>query len=192
MDAKTLKKACGAGLLTAAAITNPAAHAAQATVTVDVDLPTVLVMYHYSSIELDLDQAALAGFLVGGTATACAGDFCDDQGASAPITVSAIGASNSVGVVLNDPGLANSTATFTLTNVVGVRALGCSTYDASYADGGSEAGVTITGGAVANIDGQGCSLTMTTGDMSFDLDFASIATGNDPVSAVFDVTITGV
>ncbi|MGE0624001.1 MAG: hypothetical protein AB7I04_06205 [Pseudomonadales bacterium] len=178
-------------MLTAAAISTPAAYAAQATVTVDVDLPTVLVMYHYSNIELDLDQAALAGYLVGGTATACASDFCNDQGTSTPIPVTTMAGANTVAVTLNDPGLTNTTATFTLTNAVGVRALGCSTYEANYTDGTSDAGVTITDSAVNNIDGLGCSLTMRTGDLAFDLDFNAIAAGTDPVSAVFNVTIAG-
>ena len=57
------------------------------------------------------------------------------------------------------------------------------------ADAGSAAGITIPGMALAGIDGSGCSFGMTTGDLSFDMDFAAVPA--NPVSAVFAVTITG-
>lgn len=193
MDLKTLKKMLGAGLLGAAAITGTTAQAADASVTVDVDLPTVLVMYHYNTITLDLDQAALGGYLVGGTAAACAtSDLCDDQGNPATINVSTIGATTTVNQAVVDPGLGSTDTDITLVDVVGVRALGCATYTAAYNDGGSDNGVTITNGtALAGINGTACSFGMTTGDLTFNLDFNAVDDGVNQVSAIFDVTITG-
>ena len=195
MDLKTLKKVLGVGLLGAAAITNSTAQAAEATVQVDVNLPTVLVMYHYNTITLDLDQTALGGYLVGGTAGACltGGDFCDDQGSPAAINVTTIGGTTTVNQAVTDPGLGATDTDVTLVDVVGVRALGCATYSASYDNGASSNGVTITDGtAVAGIDGQACSFGMTTGDLTFNLDFNAVDAGATQVSAIFDVTVTGV
>ncbi len=195
MDLKLLKKVLGVGLLGAAAITTSTAHAAEASVQVDIDLPTVLVMYHYNTITLDLDQTALGGYLVGGTAVACltGGDFCDDQGNPATINVATIGATTTINQAVVDPGLGASDTDITLVDVVGVRALGCPTYSASYADGGSDNGVTIGAStAVAGIDSTACSFTMTTGDLTFNLDFEDIDAGATQVAAIFDVTITGV
>ncbi len=196
MDLKSnFKKVLGVGLLGAAAITNSTAYAAEASVQVDVNLPTVLVMYHYDTITLNLDQTALGGYLVGGTASACAtgGDFCDAQGNPTAIDVTTIGATTTVNQAVVDNPVAATDTDITLVDVVGVRALGCSTYTASYDDGGSGNGVGITNGtAVAGIDGQGCSFLMTTGDLTFNLDFDSVDAGATTVSAVFDVTVTGV
>ena len=77
---------------------------------------------------------------------------------------------------------------------MGVRAFGCATYDASYSDGGSDTGVTIGAStSLAGIDGATCGFGLTTGDLAFDLDFSAITpAGLTPVSAIFDVTITGV
>lgn len=194
MDLKTLKKVLGVGLLGAAAITTTTAHAAEATVTVDIDLPTVLVMYHYDTITLDLDQTALGNYLVGGTASAClsGGDLCDDQGNPGVINVTTVGATTTVNQAVVDPGVGATDTDITLVDVVGVRALGCATYTAAYDDGGSDNGVDITDGtALAGIDGTACSFGMTTGDLSFNLDFDAIDGGATQVSAVFDVTITG-
>ena len=195
MDLKsTFKKVLGVGLLGAAAITNSTAYAAQASVQVDVNLPTVLVMYHYDTITLNLDQTALGGYLVGGTAAACTGgDFCDNQLNPAPINVTTIGATTTVNQAVVDNPVAATDTDITLVDVVGVRALGCATYTATYDDGGSGNGVGITNGtAVAGIDGQGCSFLMTTGDLTFNLDFDAVDAGATSVSAVFDVTVTGV
>ena len=195
MDLKSLKKVLGVGLLGAAAFTNSTAYAAEATVQVDVNLPTVLVMYHYNTITLNLDQTALGGYLVGGTAAACltGGDFCNDQLNPAAINVTTIGATTTVNQAVVDNPVAATDTDITLVDVVGVRALGCSTYSASYDDGVSSNGVTITNGtAVAGIDGQACSFGMTMGDLTFNLDFNSVDGGASSVSAVFDVTVTGV
>jgi len=195
MDLKPLKKVLGVGLLGAAAITNSTAHAAEASVQVDVNLPTVLVMYHYDTITLNLDQTALGGYLVGGTAGACtpAGDFCDDQGNPTAINVTTIGGTTTVNSPINDIPLASTATDVTLVDVVGVRALGCTSYSASYDGGASDNGVTIVNGsAVAGIDGQPCSFTMTSGDLSFNLDFDAVDGGTSTVSAIFDVTVTGV
>ena len=195
MDLKSLKKVLGVGLLGAAAFTNSTAYAAEATVQVDVNLPTVLVMYHYNTITLDLDQTALGGYLVGGTAAACltGGDFCNVQLIPAAINVTTIGATTTVNQAVVDNPVAATDTDITLVDVVGVRALGCSTYSASYDDGVSSNGVTITNGtAVAGIDGQACSFGMTMGDLTFNLDFNSVDGGASSVSAVFDVTVTGV
>lgn len=194
MDLKPLKKVLGVGLLGAAAISSSSAYAAQAQVTVDVDLPTVLVMYHYDTINLVLDQGALGSYLVGGTASAClsGGDLCDDQGNPTTINVATIGATTTINQAVADPGLGATDTTVTLVDVVGVRALGCASYTASYDDGGSGNGVTITNGtAVAGIDSNACSFTMTTGDLAFNLDFEDLDAGATQVAAVFDVTITG-
>jgi len=195
MDLKSLKKVLGVGLLGAAAFTNSTAYAAEATVQVDVNLPTVLVMYHYDTITLDLDQTALGGYLVGGTAAACAtgGDFCDDQGSPAAINVTTIGATTSVTQAVTDSPVAATDTDITLVDVVGVRALGCTSYLASYDDGGSGNGVGITNGtSLSGIDSAGCSFLMTTGDLTFNLDFDALDAGATSVSAVFDVTVTGV
>lgn len=195
MDLKPLKKVLGVGLLGAAALTNSTAYAAEASVQVDVSLPTVLVMYHYNTITLTLDQTALGGYLVGGTAGACltGGDFCDDQGNPAAINVTTIGGTTTVNQAVVDPGLGATDTDITLVDVVGVRALGCGVYDATYDNGASSNGVTIADGtAVAGIDGQACSFGMTTGDLTFNLDFSAIDAGASSVSAIFDVTVTGV
>jgi hypothetical protein len=196
MDLKsTFKKVLGIGLLGAAAITNSTAYAAQANVTVDVTLPTVLVMYHYDSITLNILESGLAGFLVGGTATACSGgtDYCDNQPTPATIDVTAVTPTTTVTQAVNDPGLGATAADFVLEDVVGVRALGCTSYTASYGDGGSDAGVTIGPATpLAGIDTELCSFGMTMGDLQFNLDFNSVAAGATTVQAVFDVTVTGV
>ena len=192
MDVKILKKVLGVGLLATAAITNSTAHAANASVTVDVNIPTVLVMYHYSSMTLDIDQAALAGYLVGGTATPCAGDFCDDQLDAGTIPVAPTGATTIVPVVVADNPTAATTTAFTLQDVVGVRAFGCATYDTTVADLSTDAGVTVTSTTVAGIQGSACSFTMTRGDLSFSLDFDLLDATSPTATAIFDVTITGV
>jgi len=193
MDVKVLKRVLGVGLLTAAAITNSTAHAANANVQVDVDLPTVLVMYHYNTITLDLDQAALAGYLVGGTAIACGTDYCDDQGNPALIPVNTITGTDTVLQAVVDPGPAATTADFTLQDVVGVRAFGCTSYSTVITDGGSELGVNITtAGGVNGIEGAACSFGMTTGDLSFELDFATLDATDTTATAIFNVDITGV
>lgn len=191
MDLKNWKKALGIGLVSAAAISSPAANAAQVNVTVDVDLPTILVMYHYNTITLALDQTALGNYLVTGTALACGADFCDDQGSPATITVSTISANESVTQAVVDPGLANNSTQFTVVDSVGVRALGCLTYDVTVVDASTDSGVTVdTINSLAAIDGATCSFGLTTGDLVFDVAYDQIAT--DTVSAVFDVTITGI
>ena len=126
MDLKSnFKKVLGVWLLGAAAITNSTAYAAEASVQVDVNLPTVLVMYHYNTITLNLDETALGGYLVGGTAAACltGGDFCDDQGNPAPIDVTTIGATTTVNQAVVDNPVAATDTDITLVDVVGVRAL---------------------------------------------------------------------
>ena len=195
MDVTTLKKACGVGLLAAAAFNNPAAYAAQGNIVVDVNLPTVLVMYYWSNIDLNLDQAALGGYLVGGTASACGTDFCDEQTTAQTVSVTTIGANTPVTVsALNDPGLAASTVTFDLQDVVGVRALGCPTgnYQATYDVSGDPGIVAATGQAVTNIDGAACSLAMTTGNVAFDVDFTALTAGATTATATLDVTIVGI
>ena len=190
MDVKRWRKALGVGLVTAAAITNSSAYAAQATVTVDVDLPTILVMYHYNTITLTLAPAAVASYLVGGTAVACGADWCDDQG-NVSVAVVGFGGTNTVTQAVVDPGLANSIATFTLVDSVGVRAIGCSTYDVTIVeDPATDVAVAVDTASLSAIDGSSCSFFMTTGDLSFDVDFDQVAA--DPVSAVFDVTIAGI
>ena len=194
MDVRLFKKLLGIGLLAAAATTNSTAYAANASVQVDVNLPTILVMYHYDVVTLNLDQTALGGFLVGGTASACAGGYCDGQGTVA-VNVATIGTATSVSLpALTDPGLADTTTNIELVDVVGVRALGCPTgfYDATY-DVSGDAGVTVESTvAVTNIDGASCSLAMTTGNLDFDLDFTAITAGAISAQAVFDVTIAGI
>ena len=191
MNLKNWKQVLGAGLVSAAAIVSPSSYAAQTNVTVDINLPTILVMYHYNTITLNLDQAALGNYLVGGTALACGTDFCDDQGNSAAIAVNVIAATNNITQAVVDPGLANTSATFTLVDSVGVRALGCSTYTATVVDASVDAGVVVdTATSLSAIDGSGCSALMTTGDLTFTVAFDQV--NANPVSAVFDVTITGV
>ena len=191
MDLKNWKKALGIGLVSAAAISSPAANAAQVTVTIDVDLPTILVMYHYNTITLALDQTALGTYLTTGTALACGTDFCDDQGNPATINVATITANESVTQAVVDPGLANNSTEFTVVDAVGVRALGCLTYDVTVADLSTDLGVTVdTVNSLTAIDGTPCSFALTTGDLVFDVAYDQIAA--DPVSAVFDVTITGI
>lgn len=191
MDLKNWKKALGIGLVSAAAISSPVANAAQVTMTIDVDLPTILVMYHYNTITLALDQTALGNYIVGGTAVACGADFCDDQGSPATINVATISANESVTQAVVDPGLANNSTQFTVVDSVGVRALGCTTYDVTVVDASLDLGVTVdTVNSLATIDGAGCSFALTTGDLVFDVAYDQIAA--DPVSAIFDVTITGI
>ena len=196
MDLKsTFKKVLGVGLLGTAAITNSTAYAADASVNVDVDLPTVLVMYHYDTFTLNILESGLAGFLVGGTATACAGgtDFCDNQLNPATIDVSTVAATTTVTQAVTDPGLGATDTDILLEDVVGVRALGCSAYSASYSDGGSDTGVTIGAAtSLSGIDTLPCSFGMTTGDLQFNLDFQNVTAGATSVRAVFDVTVTGV
>ena len=199
MDLKSnFKKVLGVGLLGAAAMTNSTAYAAEANVQVDINLPTVLVMYHYDTITLNFDESALGGYLVGGTAVDCtpavAGEFCDDQGNPTAIDVATIGPTTTVNQAVVDPGLGATTTDVTLVGVVGVRALGCTSYSAQYSDvGTSSNGVTIGAATPLNgIDGEDCSFTMTTGDLTFNLDFATIDDGASSVSAIFDVTVTGV
>jgi hypothetical protein len=191
MDFRIWKKALAVGLVSAAAFSNSTAYAAaQATVTVDVNMPTILVMYHYSTITLDLDQAALATYLVGGTPV-CGTEFCDDQGNPAAIPVPAITANTSVTQAVSDPGLSNTTTEFTIVDPVGVRGMGCSTYDVVVTDSSSDAGITVdTANSLSAIDGTACSFALTTGDLVFDVNFALIDV--DPASAVFDVSITGI
>ena len=190
MDIFSWRKVLGVSVVAAAAISNSSAYAAQATMTVDVNLPTILVMYHYNTITLTLDSAAVATYLVGGTATACGGDYCDDQG-NVTVAVTGFGATNSVTQAVADPGLANNAASFTLVNSVGVRAMGCSTYDVTVAENAStDAGVSINTASLSAINGSACSFSMITGDLSFDVDFDLVDA--DPISAVFDVTIAGI
>ncbi|MGD8417018.1 MAG: hypothetical protein PVH91_08170 [Pseudomonadales bacterium] len=189
MDLNHLRRACGVGLLTAVAFTNPTAHAANANVTVDISLPTVLVMYYYSTINLTLDETELATYLA---LTSCGGaDYCADLGTTSPTPGAIVAGASTVPVNLSAAAPGSTTINFTLTDAVGVRALGCATYTANYADSGtSGAGVTIPSQAIAGIDGQACSFTMATGDLDFDLDLGAVD-DNTSVQAVFDVTITG-
>jgi hypothetical protein len=195
MDLKSLKKVLGVGLLGAAAITNSTAYAADASVQVDVNLPTVLVMYHYDTITLNVLESGLADFLVGGSAGACAGgvDYCDNQTNPGSVDVTVLDPTTNVtGIAVTDPGLGITDTDIVLEDVVGVRALGCDTYNASYSDGGSEDGITIGAStSLAGINGVGCSFGMITGDLQFNLDFGAVAAGATSVQAVFDVTITG-
>ncbi len=192
MDFRTWKKAFAVGLMSAAAFSSSTAYAAaQATVTIDVNMPTILVMYHYNTITLDLDQTALGTYLVGGTAVACGTEFCDDQGNPAAIPVPAITATTSVTQAVADPGLPNTTTEFTIVDPVGVRGMGCTTYDVVITDSSTDAGITVdTANSLSAIDGTACSFAMTTGDLVFDVDFSLIDA--DPASAVFDVSITGI
>ena len=190
MDLKNWKKALVIGLVSAATCTSPSAFAAQANVTIDINFPTILVMYHFNTITLDLDQTSLGTYLVGGTAVPCGPDFCDDQ-ANSTIAVPIITANTSVTSIVSDPGLANTTTEFTIVGAVGVRALGCSTYDTTVVDAGSDAGVTVDAiASLSAIEGASCSFTMLTGDLVFDVDFNLIDA--DPASAIFDVTIAGI
>ena len=191
MDFSNWKKAVVAGLVSTAAFSGSTAYAAQATVTVDVNMPTILVMYHYNTITLDLDQAALATYLVSGTAVACGADFCDDQGDPVALPVSVIAGTTSVTQAVVDPGLANTTTEFTIVDPVGVRGMGCGTYSVTVVDLSSDAGITVdTGNSLSDINGTACSFALTTGNLIFDVDFDQVDV--DPASAVFDVTITGI
>ena len=195
MDMKLFKKALGVGLLAAAAMTNSTAHAANAEVTVDVNLPTVLVMYHYDRIELFLDGADLADYFFAGTNVACNGGtgLCQNSGTLTQTDV-ALGSTTTVAGSLTDPGLtSNTVSTFTLEDVVGVRAFGCTSYDAFYSAGPLNS-VAVTIGAntpITDIDGALCNFGLTTGSLEFLLDFEDIPDGSTQVSAVFDVTING-
>ncbi len=190
MNIFSWRKVLGVSVVAAAAISNSSAYAAQATVTVDIDLPTILVMYHYNTITLTLDPAAMSTYLVGGTALACGGDYCDDQG-NVTVAVTGFGAANSATQAVIDPGLAATTASFTLVNSVGVRAIGCSTYLVTVLqDPLTDTGVSVNTGSLSTIDGSACAFAMTTGDLSFDVDFDLVTA--DPISAVFDVTIAGI
>lgn len=193
MDLKLLKKMLGVGLLGAAAMTSTNAMAAQANVQIDVNLPTVLVMYHYDTITLDVSQAALADYLVGGTATVCGTGFCDGQ-TGPTVAISTIGASNTIVQPVGDPGPLATTVDFVMQDVVGVRAIGCTApYTATFVDGGSTTGVSLdASGSVGGIDGQPCSFSMQTGDLAFGIDFDALPAATSVASAVFDVTIVGV
>ena len=193
MDLKFIKKVIGVALLGAAAMTSTNAMAAQANVQIDVDLPTVLVMYHYDTITLDITQAAMADYLVGGTATTCGTGYCDEQTGST-VTISSLSGSNTILQPVGDPGPLATTVDFTMQDVVGVRAIGCTApYTATYVDGGSTAGVTLDASlSVDGIDGLPCSFAMQTGDLSFEIDFDALPAATSTASAIFDVTITGV
>ena len=184
---KNVRKLLGVMLFSGCLATGQTAYAASATVTVDFDLPTIIVMYHYSTVDVTVSQAVLGGFLSGGAL--CGVDRCEDLGTSAMLTLAALSGSVDAGVD-DTYALANTTATVTVQNAVGVRALGCTTYTGSYIGGVSDPGVTITAGPLVGINTLPCSMTMTTGDLAFDVDFTAVTT--DPVSAVFDVTIAGV
>lgn len=189
MDLNTCKKALTSAVLCAAAIGSPVASAATASTTVDINFPTLLIMYHYDTIDLDLDATSLGTHLVT-AATGCSGDVCTSQGditrSSGPIS-----ANTNVDASFTAPAFDNNSATFTLQNAVGVRGLGCTDYDAQVAEGAStSAGVTVTAGAIAGIDGVSCSLGMTTGDLAFAIDFDTVNPAT-AAAAIFDVTITG-
>ncbi len=193
---KVVRSIAAAGALASLLVAAPSAYAAQATTTVEVNFPTVLVMYHYDTIQLDVTSAALANFITGGSAVACAGDSCESLG-TLDLTGSAISdlSAATVDALVSDtnPALNGGTtsATFTVENAVGVRALGCATYSAAAAAGaGNDAAVTISATSLADIDGSACGLAMTVGDLVFDVDISAV-TGTT-VNAVFDVTVTGV
>jgi hypothetical protein len=187
---KNFKRALVTGLAVGAFLTGQTAHAAQADVTIDIDLPTVLIMYHFGTIDLSVSQAVLADFFTGGSTTTCSGDECESQGDVDLGAIADLGAATVTTTLSNtNPALAGSTtATVTVQNAVGVRAFGCSTYAVTVVDDSTDAGVDVDETSLSDIDGSGCSLSMTTGDLAFDLDFTSIVA--DPVSAIFDVTIT--
>ena len=193
MDKKTLKRACAVGLLSASTLVNPAAHAAQGSVNVDVLLPTVLVMYYYSDIDLDLDAGALAGYLSVDDSPCAAGDYCDDQLEAGVQSVTTIGPTTTVTLTApTDPYGGAPVVTFELENAVAVRALGCASYAADFdVSSASDAITDQADQPVANIDGQPCSMGLTTGDLAFDLDFDLLDPGAETVSATLDVTITG-
>jgi len=195
MDVRTLKKACGVGLVAATALSNPAAHAATGSVNVDVNLPTVLVMYYFGNVTLNIDEAGLATYL-GAGGSDCTNGYCDAQPDPGPIDVLTLNATTNVPMpALNDPYTPGGpgAVTFVLEDVVGVRALGCTApYSATYDVSGDAGIATATGVSVANIDGSACSMTLLTGDLSFDLDFDALAAGATTVNATLDVTITGV
>jgi len=194
MDVRTLKRACGVGLLVATALTNPAANAANGSVDVNVNLPTVLIMYYYSTIDLNLDAAALAGYLtLGGAPCALGGDYCDDQGNPGAQSVTTIGPVTTVTLAApTDPYGGSAPITFVLENAVAVRALGCATYDAGFDVTGDNGIVAAIDSPVTNIDTVGCSMTLTPGDLDFDLDFDLVDAAATTVSATLDVTITGI
>ncbi len=192
MDLKHLKKVLGIGLLSAGAIANTSATAATGNVAVNVDLPTVLIMYYYSDITLDLDQTALGGYMVGASGVACGTDWCNDNGSAGSVTVSNISANTTVPVTgLASPDFENTAMNIELQNIVGVRAIGCpnGTYDATY-DVTGDAGITPeTGTGVTNINTASCSAALTTGNLDFDLDLATITPGAMNVNATLAVTI---
>ena len=189
----SFKTLAGAGLIGAMAASAPAAHAADATITVDVDFPTVLVMYHFSQIDLTVADQAVADFLTGGTASDCTAGFCDDQGTfTAPSDITDLTAATAdAGLDDTNPALNTvpPSVDFSVSNAVGVRALGCSTYGVTVTENaGTSAGVTVDTGSLSDIDGSSCSLSMTTGSLDFSVDLATIT--GDP-SAIFDVSIIG-
>ena len=197
MDLKTLKKAMGVGLLTAAAITTAPAHAADGQVDVDINLPTVLLMYYYSDIVLDIDADTLGNYMVGTNGSPCAtSDYCGSNSAGT-VTVSGTmtASTDVVGPGLGGPDFQNSTATFNLVDSVGVRAIGCTTpYAADYdvTDNGGAGAITAAADvAITGIDGVACTPALLTGDLSFEVDFGLVPAGDTLVEATLDVTITG-
>ncbi len=194
---KVVRSIATAGALASLLVAAPSAYAAQATTTVEVNFPTVLVMYHYDTIQLEVTSPALANFLTGGSAVACAGDSCQSLG-TLDLTVSdpiSDLSAATVDALLSDTNPAlnggSTSATFTVQNAVGVRALGCANYSAAAAAGaGNDAAVTISATSLADIDGAACGLAMTVGDLVFDVDISAVS--GTTVNAVFDVTVTGV
>ncbi len=195
-----LKKALAGVAVGAMLASAPSVYGAAAgSTTVSVNLPTVLIMYHFDTIDIEVADSAVASFLAAG-ATNCSdlatpgSEFCLSQGAldltGSPVTDLAA-ATVDAGLSDTNPALPGSlSADFTVQNAVGVRAIGCTTYDAAVADGGSDASVTVSAGALTGVDGAGCSTTMTTGDLEFSIDFATAGSGT--VDAVFDITVAGI
>ncbi len=171
-----------------------AAWAAQGTTSIEVKLPNTLIVYHYDNIQLQVGSTALADYLAAGSASACASDFCADLNTldlrSSPIND--LNASNA-DAQLSDSNPAiggGSSATFTVENAVGVRALGCTDYAAATAIGtGTDAAVTISSDSLLDIRNAPCSLTMTVGDLVFDVDINSLTTAT--VNAVFSFVVVG-
>lgn len=189
MDVTNWRKALGIGALCAASFGSPTAYAAQADITVDLNFPSLLIMYHYATIDLDLDQTALGNYLFG----ACAGGDCTSSEGTRTEPVAAIGAATavSVDITADAGGLTNSTAEFTLQDAVGVRGLGCTSYAVTVLeDAATSAGVDVDTTSLGDIDGTGCTLALTTGDLVFDVDFTQVS--GTTASAVFDVTITSI
>lgn len=177
-----LKKSILSAGLATAFLAASTANAASLEVDVDIKVPEMLVLYAYTDVDLTLDTGEFAALFDSNcTALDCAVDLSTTK------TGAIAGGNVDLGISLGS----GSTATITLQNSWGVRAIGSGPLAATVTDlatgDSSVSGHTISPTAPA------VSATGTVGDVSFIVDFNNPDTDGDGfISTNYTIKVTGI